>query len=80
LELVSRTVETNPDAGPPVVRVRAQVSRRIGDEALELLLRAGFIEHRRVNGGLAYRSVRPYRASVEAPSSPAREQLATGKA
>ena len=42
-------------------------------EALELLLRAGFIEHRRVNGGVAYRSVRPYRAkAVEycfAPSS-----------
>jgi hypothetical protein len=67
LELASRTVETNPDAGSPVVRARAQVSRRTGNEALELLLRAGFIERRRVTGGDAYHSVRPYRASVEAP-------------
>jgi hypothetical protein len=69
LELVSRTVETNPDAGSPVVRARAQVSRRTGNEALELLLRAGFIERRHVNGDDSYRSVRPYRASVEAPQA-----------
>jgi hypothetical protein len=67
LELVSRTIETSPDAGSPVVRARAQVSGRTGNEALELLLRAGFIERRRVNGDDVYRSVRPYRASVEAP-------------
>ena len=50
MELVSRAVEANPDAGSPVVRVRAHVSRRTGNEALELLLHAGFIQRRRVNG------------------------------
>jgi hypothetical protein len=68
LELVSRTIENGPDPGAATLRVRAHVSRRMGDEALELLLRAGFIERRRVDGGDVYCSVRPYRASVEAPS------------
>ena len=67
LELVSRTIEADPDAGAPAIRIRAHLSRRTGDEALELLLRAGFIRRGRVNGEDAYRSVRPYRASVEAP-------------
>jgi hypothetical protein len=67
LELVSRTVETNPDVDAPTIRVRAQVSRQTGDKALELLLRAGFLECRRINTQDTYRSVKPYRASVEAP-------------
>jgi len=61
LELVSRTVETNPDATAPTVRMRAKLSRRTGDKALELLLR------RRVDAQDTYRSVRPYRVSNEAP-------------
>jgi hypothetical protein len=67
LELVSRAVETNPGADAPTIRVRAQVSRQTGDKALELLLRAGFLERRRINTQDTYRSVKPYRASVEAP-------------
>ena len=78
MELVSRAVEANPDAGSPVVRVRAHVSRRTGNEALELLLRAGFIQRRRVNGDDAYRSVRPYRASVETPHAWLAEPHAVG--
>lgn len=78
LELVSRAVEANPDAGSPVVRVRAHVSRRTGNEALELLLHAGFIQRRRVNGDDAYRSVRPYRASLEAPHAWLAEPHAVG--
>ncbi len=67
LEQVSRTVETHPDADARTLRVRAHLSRQTGDKALELLLRAGFIECRRVNAQDTYRSVRPYRASAEAP-------------
>jgi hypothetical protein len=67
LELVSRTVETNPDATAPTVRMRAKLSRRTGDKALELLLRSGFLERRRVDAQDTYRSVRPYRVSNEAP-------------
>jgi hypothetical protein len=67
LELVSRTVETNPDATAPTVRMRAKLSRRTGDKALELLLRSGFLERRQVDAQDTYRSVRPYRVSNEAP-------------
>jgi hypothetical protein len=67
LELVSRTVETNPGATAPTVRMRAKLSRRTGDKALELLLRSGFLERRRVDAQDTYRSVRPYRVSNEAP-------------
>ena len=49
LELVSRAVEANPGADARTLRVRARVKRLIGDEALELLERAGFIERRRVS-------------------------------
>jgi hypothetical protein len=67
LELVSRAVEANPGADARTLRVRARVKRPIGDEALELLERAGFIERRRLDAQDTYRSLRPYRASVEAP-------------
>jgi hypothetical protein len=67
LERVSRTVETNEDSDAPTIRVRARVSRRTGDQALDLLLRSGFIERRRVNAVEIYRSVKSYRVSNEAP-------------
>jgi predicted transcriptional regulator len=77
LELVSRAVETNPDASAPTIRVRAHVRKQTGDKALELLLRAGFIERERVDAQDTYRSVRPYRASVEAPRTAFAETHAT---
>jgi hypothetical protein len=67
LELVSRTVEANPDVNAPTIRTRAHVKRKDGDTALGLLLRGGFVERRRVNADETYRSVKPYRVSNEAP-------------
>jgi hypothetical protein len=67
LQLVSRTVEANPGANAPTIRTRARVKRKGGDMALDLLLRGGFIEQRRVNAEETYRSVKPYRVSNETP-------------
>ncbi len=67
LELVSRTVEANPGADARTLRVRAGVKRVNGDKALDLLERAGFIERRQVQAQDTYHSLKPYRASVEAP-------------
>jgi hypothetical protein len=67
LELVSRTVEANPNVSAPMIRARAHVKRKDGDMALGLLLRGGFIERRSVNAEDIYSSVKPYRASNEAP-------------
>ena len=67
LELVSRTVEANPGANAPTIRTRARVKRQGGDMALNLLLRGGFIEQRRVNAEETYHSVKPYRVSNETP-------------
>ena len=67
LQLVSRTIETNPSATAPTIRARAHVKRREGEMAIGLLLRGGFIERQRVNAEETYRSVRPYRVSNEAP-------------
>jgi glycine/serine hydroxymethyltransferase len=69
LELVSRTVEANPGASAPAIRTRARVKRKAGDMALDLLLRGGFIKHRRVNAEETYRSVKPYRVSNETPKA-----------
>ncbi len=67
LELMSRTVEANPGADARTLRVRAGVKRVNGDKALELLARAGFIERKPISAQDTYRSLKPYRASVEAP-------------
>ncbi len=68
LELMSRTVEANPGADARTLRARAGVKRVNGDKALKLLERAGFIERKPVSSAQdTYRSLKPYRASVEAP-------------
>jgi hypothetical protein len=67
LERVSRTIEANPDASAPSIRLRAGLTRASGDSALNLLCRAGFVERRTEAAQDVYRSVRPYRASTEAP-------------
>ncbi len=67
LERVSRAVEANPDADERTIRRRAGVTRRSGDDALSLLLRAGFVERRQVNAEWQHRSVKPYRAGNYAP-------------
>jgi hypothetical protein len=67
LELMSRTVETHPGADARTLRVRAGVKRVAGDKALELLERAGFIERKHLDAQDTYHSLKPYRASVEAP-------------
>src|SRR5207248_4025008 len=67
LQLVSRTIETNPGATAPTIRARARVKRKEGDLAIGLLLRGGFIERQRVDAEETYRSVKPYRVSNEAP-------------
>jgi hypothetical protein len=67
LELMSRTVEAHPGADARMLRVRAGVKRVNGDKALELLERAGFIERKPVLAQDTYHSLKPYRASVEAP-------------
>lgn len=67
LERMSRTVEANPDADARTIRKRAGVSRQVGDAFLEMLLKAGFLERKQVNAEWRYRSVKPYRLSVETP-------------
>jgi hypothetical protein len=67
LQLVSRTIESNPGATAPTIRTRAHLKRKEGDMAIGLLLRGGFIEQQRVNAEDTYRSVKPYRVSNEAP-------------
>jgi hypothetical protein len=77
LELVSRTVESNPGATAPIIRTRARVTRANGDKALELLSRSGFIECRHVNAEHTYISVKPYRVSNEAPRAAFKDTHAT---
>jgi hypothetical protein len=79
LQLVSRTIETNPGATAPAIRARARVKRNEGDMAIGLLLRGGFIEQRRVNAEETYRSLKPYRVSNEAPRAGFGETHAAGQ-
>ena len=67
LERISRAVESLPGATGPTIRKRAGVSRRSGDEALELLVRAGFVERQTVHAEWHYRSIKAYRAAAFAP-------------
>jgi hypothetical protein len=67
LQLVSRTIEANPNATAPVIRARAHLKRKEGDMAIGLLRRGGFIEQQRVNAEETYRSLKPYRVSNETP-------------
>jgi hypothetical protein len=67
LELMSRMVESHPGADARTLRARAGLKRVTGDKALELLERAGFIERREVDAQDTYHTLKPYRASVEAP-------------
>jgi hypothetical protein len=79
LQLVSRTIEANPNATAPTIRARAHVKRREGDMAIALLLRGGFIEQQRVNAEDTFRSVKPYRVSNEAPRPTFGTTHATGQ-
>jgi hypothetical protein len=79
LQLVSRTIEANPDVGSPTIRARARVKRQQGEMAIGLLLRGGFIEQRRVNAQETYRSVKPYRVSNETPRAAFGKTHATGQ-
>lgn len=67
LERISRAIENHPDADERTIRKRAGVARKPGNEALELLLRAGFVERHMVNAEWHHRSVKPYRAESFAP-------------
>jgi len=67
LERVSRAVEANPGADERTIRRRAGVNRRSGDDALSLLLRAGFVERCQVNAEWQHRSVKQHRAGNHAP-------------
>jgi hypothetical protein len=67
LERVSRAIEDHPDSDDRTIRHRAGVPRRSGDQALELLVRAGLVARNRVNATWLYRSVKPYRAAAYAP-------------
>jgi hypothetical protein len=69
LERMSQTVERHPDLNAPALRARAGLKRRDGDMALDLLVRGGFVERRRVNAEDVYTSTRPYRVSNEAPKA-----------
>jgi hypothetical protein len=79
LQLVSRTIETNPGATAPTIRTRARVKRKEGDVAIGLLLRGGFIDQHTVNAEETYRSVKPYRVSNEAPRAAFGETHAAGQ-
>ncbi|TMK98475.1 MAG: hypothetical protein E6G34_12690 [Actinobacteria bacterium] len=79
LQLVSRTIETNPGATAPAIRARARVKRKEGDMAIGLLLRGGFIEQHALNAEETYRSVKPYRVSNEAPRAAFGETHAAGQ-
>ena len=79
LQLVSRTIETNPGTTAPTIRTRAHVKRKEGDLAIGLLLRGGFIEQQAVNAEETYSSVKPYRVSNEAPRAAFGETHAAGQ-
>jgi hypothetical protein len=64
LERVSRVVEQTPDLTGREVRIRARLSRRACDEALDLLRRAGFVERQARSTEDTYRSALPYRAAA----------------
>ena len=68
LERVSRVVEGSPGLDARSIRVRARVSRRTGDEALELLHRGKFLERRWVDGDWCYTSSLPCRADDHTPA------------
>jgi len=67
LERVSKVIEAHPDADNRMIRNRARITRRSGDQAIELLVKAGFVERELVNAEWHHRSVKPYRASAFAP-------------
>jgi hypothetical protein len=66
LESLSRAVEANPGADHRTIRVRARVSRTVGDPGLARLHAEGYIARERRDSEWTYRSIRPYRARVEA--------------
>jgi hypothetical protein len=68
LERVSRVIEASSSGlSAREVRVRARVSRRTGDEALELLLRGRHLERQWDGGEWRYTSALEYRAADFAP-------------
>jgi len=67
LERVSRVIEAAPGLDARSVRVRARVSRRTGDDALGLLMRANFLHREWREGDWRYASAVPYRADEQAP-------------
>jgi DNA-binding MarR family transcriptional regulator len=71
LELISQTVEANPDAELRTIAQRSGVTLVIRDAALERLVREGFLERRRANAEWHYRSIKPYRAGDEVRRGPA---------
>jgi hypothetical protein len=79
LEVVSRAVEGRPPCEDRVIRLRAKVSRNVGDQALSLLLRAGYVQRERQQGIWLYRSIKPYRAAdFEKPGYSATHSAAAG--
>ncbi len=67
LERVSRMVEAHPGMDERSIRRRAGVPRQSGSQALELLVRAGFLQRDSVDAEWHYRSLKPYRAADFAP-------------
>jgi hypothetical protein len=67
LERVSKAIEAHPDADERTIRKRAGMTRRSGNEAIALLVRAGFVERHMVNAEWRHKSVKPYRAAAFAP-------------
>jgi hypothetical protein len=67
LERISKTIEAHPDADERTIRKRAGITRQSGSEAVALLVRAGFVERRRVNAEWHHRSIKPYRAAAFRP-------------
>ena len=62
LERVSIVIEGTPGLSAQAIRVRARVSRRDGDAAIEWLRRHEYIERHRQDQEWRYASVSPYRA------------------
>jgi len=69
LERVSRVIEAAPGLDARSVRVRARVSRRTGDDALGLLMRASFLQRQWLDGDWHYTSAVPYRADEQGPKA-----------
>jgi hypothetical protein len=78
LERISRAIEAHPDADERTIRKRAGMTRRSGNEALALLLRAGLIRRELVDAEWRYRSVKPYRAAAFAPKPDFSSSHSTG--